>query len=144
MSKIVTDRLAVLIDADNAQPSVATELLAEIGRYGTATVRRAYGDWTTPNLKGWREHLHELAIQPIQQYRLTVGKNSTDAAMIIDAMDLFMVIVLTDFASYLPIAISPAWQPESGRQALAFMDSAKRKPRNLLSRRAPSSYSLKS
>jgi len=83
-----TDRLAVLIDADNAQPSVAADLMAEIGRYGTATVRRAYGDWTTSNLNGWKEHLHTLAIQPIQQFRLTAGKNATDSALIIDAMDL--------------------------------------------------------
>jgi uncharacterized LabA/DUF88 family protein len=88
MADIPSDRLAVLVDADNAQPSVAPELMAEIGRYGTATVRRAYGDWTTPNLNGWKEHLHTLAIQPIQQFRLTTGKNATDSALIIDAMDL--------------------------------------------------------
>lgn len=88
MADLGTDRLAVLIDADNAQPSVAPELMNEIGRYGTATVRRAYGDWTTPNLNGWKEHLHTLAIQPIQQFRLTTGKNATDSALIIDAMDL--------------------------------------------------------
>jgi uncharacterized LabA/DUF88 family protein len=83
-----TDRLAVLIDADNAQAAVAKELLAEISRYGTATVKRAYGDWTTPNLKGWKEHLHKLAVQPIQQFRYTTGKNATDSSLIIDAMDL--------------------------------------------------------
>lgn len=88
MADFNTDRLAVLIDADNAQPSVAAELMAEIGRYGTATVRRAYGDWTTSGLNGWKEHLHTLAIQPIQQFRLTTGKNATDSALIIDAMDL--------------------------------------------------------
>ena len=83
-----TDDLAVLIDADNAQASIASELLAEISRYGTARIRRAYGDWTTPNLSGWKEVLHNLAIQPIQQFRFTVGKNATDSALIIDAMDL--------------------------------------------------------
>lgn len=88
MADLSSDRLAVLIDADNAPPSVAAELMAEIGRYGTATVRRAYGDWTTPNLNGWKEHLHTLAVQPIQQFRLTIGKNATDSALIIDAMDL--------------------------------------------------------
>jgi uncharacterized LabA/DUF88 family protein len=88
MANINSDRLAVLIDADNAQPAIAPELMTEIGRYGTATIRRAYGDWTTPNLNGWKEHLHTLAIQPMQQFRLTVGKNSTDSALIIDAMDL--------------------------------------------------------
>lgn len=82
------DRLAVLIDADNAQATVADLLLAEISRYGTATVKRAYGDWTTPNLKGWKDTLQRLAIQPIQQFRYTAGKNATDSALIIDAMDL--------------------------------------------------------
>lgn len=81
-------KLAVLIDADNAQAAVASELLAEVGRYGTATIKRAYGDWTTPNLSGWKETLHSLAIQPIQQFRFTTGKNATDSALIIDAMDL--------------------------------------------------------
>jgi len=83
-----TDKLAVLIDADNAQAAFASELLTEIARYGTATVKRAYGDWTTTNLTGWREVLQNLAIQPIQQFRYTVGKNATDSALIIDAMDL--------------------------------------------------------
>lgn len=82
------DRFAVLIDADNARASVIRELLAEVAKYGTATVKRAYGDWTTPNLTAWKAHLHESAIQPIQQFRYTVGKNATDSALIIDAMDL--------------------------------------------------------
>jgi hypothetical protein len=83
-----TDKLAVLIDADNAQPGVASELLTEVARYGTATIKRAYGDWTTPNLSGWKETLQSLAIQPVQQFRFTTGKNATDSALIIDAMDL--------------------------------------------------------
>lgn len=83
-----TDRLAVLIDADNAQGAIALELLTEITRYGTATVKRAYGDWTTPSLKTWKEVLHKLAIQPIQQFRYATGKNATDSSLIIDAMDL--------------------------------------------------------
>lgn len=82
------ERLAVLIDADNAQASVIQELLAEVSRYGTATIKRAYGDWTTQNLRGWKEVLHKLAIQPIQQFAYTTGKNSTDASLIIDAMDV--------------------------------------------------------
>jgi uncharacterized LabA/DUF88 family protein len=81
-------RLAVLIDADNAQPSITEGLLAEVAKYGTAHVKRAYGDWTEPNLKGWKEHLLAQSIQPIQQFAYTRGKNSTDAAMVIDAMDL--------------------------------------------------------
>jgi uncharacterized LabA/DUF88 family protein len=78
-------RLAVLIDADNAQPSIADGLLAEVAKYGTAHVKRAYGDWTSPNLKGWKD---QLLAQSIQQFGYTTGKNATDSAMIIDAMDL--------------------------------------------------------
>lgn len=83
-------RLAVLIDADNAQAAVPIidELMAEVSRYGTATIRRAYGDWTTDNLKKWKAVLHKQAIQPMQQFSYTSGKNSTDSAMIIDAMDV--------------------------------------------------------
>jgi len=83
-----TERLAVLIDAENAQASLIEELLAEIARYGTASVKRAYGDWTTPRLGAWKEHLHRFAIQPIQQFGYTRGKNSSDSSLIIDAMDL--------------------------------------------------------
>jgi len=83
-----TDNLALLIDADNAQASVIAELLAEVAGYGTATVKRAYGDWTTQNLAGWKDVLHVHAIQPVQQFRYTTGKNATDSALIIDAMDL--------------------------------------------------------
>lgn len=82
------DKLAVLIDADNAQASIINELMAEVSRYGTATVKRAYGDWTTPNLRGWKDVLHKLAIQPMQQFAYTTGKNATDSSLIIDAMDL--------------------------------------------------------
>ncbi|WP_390342048.1 NYN domain-containing protein [Variovorax boronicumulans] len=81
-------RLALLIDADNASSTVVKELLEEAAKYGTVTVKRAYGDWTTQNLVGWKEHLHRHAIQPMQQFAYTKGKNSTDSAFIIDAMDL--------------------------------------------------------
>ncbi|MEC9363304.1 NYN domain-containing protein [Sinimarinibacterium flocculans] len=83
-----TRKLAVLIDADNTQPGIAEALLAEIAKYGVASVKRIYGDWTLPNLKGWKEMLAEHAIQPVQQFRYTTGKNATDGRMIIDAMDL--------------------------------------------------------
>lgn len=88
MNNEPAQRLAVLIDADNAQPSIIEGLLAEIAKYGTANVKRIYGDWTGSHLKGWKEVLLLHSIQPIQQFRYTVGKNATDAAMIIDAMDL--------------------------------------------------------
>lgn len=83
-----TRRLALLIDADNASPTVILGLLAEISKFGVLTVRRIYGDWTTPNLAGWKSTLLEHSIHPVQQFRYTVGKNATDSALIIDAMDI--------------------------------------------------------
>lgn len=83
-----TDKLAVLIDADNAQPSIVDDLLVEIANYGIASVKRIYGDWTAPSLKGWKDVLLVHSIQPVQQFAYTKGKNATDSAMIIDAMDL--------------------------------------------------------
>ena len=81
-------RLAVLIDADNAPRSALRDIMAEAAVYGTPTVKRIYGDWTTPNMASWKPLLLEHAITPIQQYSYTTGKNATDSAMIIDAMDL--------------------------------------------------------
>ena len=83
-----TDNLAVLIDADNAQPAIVEGLLAEVAKYGTANVKRIYGNWTSEKLKGWKATLLEHSIQPMQQFDYTTGKNATDSAMIIDAMDL--------------------------------------------------------
>lgn len=83
-----TRKLAILIDADNAQPAITENLIAEIAKYGTANVKRIYGDWTQPQLRGWKDLLLEYSIQPIQQFGYTRGKNSTDSALIIDAMDL--------------------------------------------------------
>ena len=81
-------RLAVLIDADNASAQHPERLLVEIAKYGTATVRRAYGDWTSTRLATWKPGLLAHSVQPIQQFSHTTGKNSTDSALIIDAMDL--------------------------------------------------------
>lgn len=91
-------RLAVLVDADNVSASHAEALLAELARYGVPTVKRAYGDWTTTRLSGWKSELARHAIQPIQQFANTVGKNSTDSALIIDAMDLLYSGNLDAFA----------------------------------------------
>ena len=90
MAASSSPRLAVLIDSDNAHAAIPVidELMAEVSRYGTATIRRAYGDWTTDSLKKWKAILHKQAIQPIQQFSYTSGKNSTDSALIIDAMDI--------------------------------------------------------
>ena len=84
----VSERLAVLIDADNTSPKYVSVLLDELASYGTATVKRAYGDWTTSQLGGWKNELNRFAIVPVQQFAYTTGKNSTDSTLIIDAMDL--------------------------------------------------------
>lgn len=87
-SALRSRRIAMLIDGDNAQPSLIGDMLAETSKYGTVIIRRIYGDWTTANMNGWKEVLQTYAIQPIQQFRYTIGKNATDSAMIIDAMDI--------------------------------------------------------
>lgn len=88
MKSTVENRIAVLIDADNIPYSNVKGMLEEIAKYGTPTFKRIYGDWTKPNLGGWKNVLLENAITPIQQYGYTIGKNATDSAMIIDAMDI--------------------------------------------------------
>ncbi|MDE2497225.1 MAG: NYN domain-containing protein, partial [Xanthomonadaceae bacterium] len=88
MANESASKLAVLIDADNAQPSLIEALLAEIAKYGTAHVKRAYGDWTDNHLKSWKDELLKQSVQPMQQFGYTRGKNATDSALIIDAMDL--------------------------------------------------------
>ena len=91
-------RLAVLIDADNTSPKHVSALLDELAQYGVGTVKRAYGDWTTPQLGGWKTALNAHAIVPVQQFSYTTGKNSTDSALIIDAMDLLYSDNLDAFA----------------------------------------------
>jgi len=80
--------IALFIDADNAPASKFEEVLSEVAKYGVVTIRKAYGNWTKPGLKAWVNLLHEYAIQPIQQYDLTKGKNASDIALVIDAMDV--------------------------------------------------------
>lgn len=82
------DLLAVLVDADNVPPSRMGAVLTEVARFGTASVKRVYGDWTKPHLSSWKAIASEHVIQPMQQFANTVGKNATDSALIIDAMDL--------------------------------------------------------
>ncbi len=84
----VKQKIALFIDADNAPASKFEKVLSEVAKYGSVTIRKAYGNWKSPTLKGWEELLHEHAIQPIQQYDLTKGKNASDIAMVIDAMDI--------------------------------------------------------
>jgi uncharacterized protein (TIGR00288 family) len=81
-------RIALLIDADNVSHSKIAAMLAELSKYGTANIRRAYGDWGSSSLKGWKDKLHDFAIRPIQQFSYSTGKNATDIALVIDAMEL--------------------------------------------------------
>jgi uncharacterized LabA/DUF88 family protein len=103
--------LAVLIDADNTTPDVISGLLAEIAKYGIASVKRIYGDWTRPNLGGWKDELLKHSIQPVQQFSYTKGKNATDIAMIIDAMDLLYThrfkgfCLITSDSDFTPLAM---------------------------------------
>ncbi len=97
MTNILRHKIAILIDGDNAQSSLLPQMLVEAGKYGIATLRRIYGDWTTPNMNSWKEILNYHAFQPVQQFRYTIGKNATDSAMIIDAMDILHSKVVDGF-----------------------------------------------
>ncbi|MDB5707081.1 MAG: hypothetical protein JWN66_4197 [Sphingomonas bacterium] len=90
-------RIALLIDADNVSHSKIALILAELSKYGTANIRRAYGDWGSAGLKGWKEKLHAFAIRPIQQFSYSTGKNATDIALVIDAMELLYTQKLDGF-----------------------------------------------
>ena len=81
-------RIALLIDADNVSHGKIAAMLAELSKYGVANIRRAYGDWTSPGMKGWTARLHEHAIRPVQQFSYSKGKNATDMALVIEAMEL--------------------------------------------------------
>ena len=89
--------IAILIDGDNAQPALLAHILAETAKYGVVTTRRVYGDWTTPNMNGWKDSLNSHAVQPAQQFRYTTGKNATDSALIIEAMDLLHAGIVSGF-----------------------------------------------
>lgn len=89
--------IALLIDADNSPASKIEEILDELAKYGVINIRRAFGNWKSPHLKGWEAVLHDYAIQPMQQFAYTKGKGATDAAMIIDAMDLLYTKELDGF-----------------------------------------------
>lgn len=97
-SSSATTRIAVLIDCDNVSATHAGAVLEELATYGIPTIKRAYGDWTTNQLGGWKNELNRLAIQPVQQFSYTTGKNSTDSALIIDAMDLLWMGNVEAFA----------------------------------------------
>ncbi|MDR0602388.1 MAG: NYN domain-containing protein [Treponema sp.] len=133
-AEISQAKLAVLIDADNTQPAIIEGLLDEVAKYGVASVKRIYGDWTIPNLRSWKERLLEYAIQPIQQFSYTTGKNSTDSAMIIDAMDLLYSERLDGFcivSSDSDFTRLAARLRESGRTVYGFGE--KKTPRAFVS-----------
>ena len=97
-SRTTSDRrIALLIDADNVSHGKIAAILAELAKYGTANIRRAYGDWGSASLKGWKDKLHDFAIRPIQQFSYSTGKNATDIALVIDAMELLYTQKLDAF-----------------------------------------------
>lgn len=117
------EKLAILIDADNAQASCVDALLAEVAKSGVAIIRRAYGDWTSSSLASWKAILNQHAIQPVQQFAYTTGKNATDFALIIDAMDILHGNTVSGFwivssdSDYTRLAIRLR---ESGRKVFGF------------------------
>lgn len=123
--------LAVLIDADNADPAIIERLLAEISKFGVASAKRIYGDWTTPNLGRWKATLLGHSIQPIQQFAYTTGKNSTDSALIIDAMDLLHLGTFDGFclvSSDSDFTRLAARLRESGKLVLGFGEEKTPRP----------------
>jgi uncharacterized LabA/DUF88 family protein len=133
-AEISQAKLAVLIDADNTRPAIIEGLLDEVAKYGIASVKRIYGDWTSNNLRSWKDRLLEYAIQPIQQFSYTSGKNATDSAMIIDAMDLLYSEKLDGFcivSSDSDFTRLAARLRESGRTVYGFGE--KKTPRAFVS-----------
>ena len=112
--------LAVLIDGDNIPSAYVKEMMEEIAKYGNPTIKRIYGDWTNPRVSKWKNILLDNAITPIQQYGYTQGKNATDSAMIIDAMDILYSGKVNGFVWLAAIAILPAWRRDCGRPACKF------------------------
>lgn len=131
-------RMAVLIDADNSSASAIEAILTQVATAGKANVRRAYGNWSKPELKGWKDRLHEFAIAPVQQFDLTKGKNASDIAMVIDAMDLLhagdvegYAIVSSD-ADFTPLVMRLR---QSGAEVIGFGQAKAPEPfRNACSR----------
>ena len=93
-----TNKIALLVDGDNASARLLTLILEEASKYGKVTIRRVYGDWTTPHMNNWKSSLNEMAFNPIQKFSYTTGKNSTDSALIIDAMDILHDGLVDGFA----------------------------------------------
>lgn len=103
-------RIALLIDADNMPAGKVDDILAELSRHGVINIRRAYGNWKKANLQAWEERLHEFAIRPMQQFDLTKGKNASDMALVIDALDLPTPTGPMHLGLCLPMRISRRWR----------------------------------
>jgi len=95
--EVKTNKIALLVDGDNAQSKMMDLVLEEASKYGKVTIRRVYGDWTTQHMNHWKSQLNEMAFNPIQKFSYTTGKNSTDSALIIDAMDILHADLVDGF-----------------------------------------------
>ena len=95
--EIKNQKIALLVDGDNAQSKMMDLVLEEASKYGKVTIRRVYGDWTTQHMNHWKSLLNEMAFNPIQKFSYTTGKNSTDSALIIDAMDILHADLVDGF-----------------------------------------------
>ena len=131
MNDLTEMRLAVLIDADNVVRSDMKAIIGEVAKYGTPVVKRAYGDWASQTLAGWKEVLLEIGAVPVQQYAYTTGKNATDVAMVIDAMDFLhddcvegFVLVSSD-SDFTPLALRLR---ESGKRVFGIGEKKTPKP----------------
>jgi uncharacterized protein (TIGR00288 family) len=127
------EKIAVFIDADNAPAKKIDKVLSELARYGVVNIRKAYGNWKNQNLKPWEDVLHEFAIQPIQQFDLTKGKNATDMALVIDAMDVLytknidVICLVSSDCDFTPLADGKFVIGFGERKApLAFVNSCSR------------------
>jgi len=126
-----TKRIALLVDCDNVSHNSIEGVLEELAKYGTVNVRHAHGDWNSPSLAGWRDRLHPHAIRPMQQFAYTKGKNATDAAMIIDAMDLLYsksvdaFALMTSDSDFTPLVLRIL---ESGLPVYGFGEKKTPKP----------------
>ncbi|MDQ8181711.1 NYN domain-containing protein [Pelagicoccus sp. SDUM812005] len=121
-----TDNIALLIDADNAPASKIDFIIAELASYGSVSIRRAYGNWTKPALRGWEKVLHEYAIQPIQHFDLIKGKNASDMALLIEAMD---ILYTKDVGTFCLVSSDCDFTPlvlrlrADGKQVVGFGDA---------------------
>jgi NYN domain len=138
-----TRRLAILIDADNTSPRIAAGLFEEIAKFGEASVRRIYGDFSGQRLKSWADILQKYATDPYQQFAYTTGKNASDIALVIDSMDLYTAVDSTVSVSSLRTATSRALPLVCGNRVPMSSASASRRPPRVSVRRAVSSFTLR-